>query len=245
MSQAFICDAIRTPFGRYGGALSSVRADDLGAIPLKALMAQPEAWPRHQPVLASAAEMISVTVAMVERSASSPSSERGSAMRNSRASCSMSIRSGGTACSCSMRPAPARSVSSTCCSKESSELKTAAIPHVHRQLLSCRSAQATPDLTSVSGEGTRAGYARRVMRIAALDLGSNSFHLLVADVHPDGTFEAVTREKDMLRLGDEVAREGRITPPTADPLSDGGRLLSCSGFTGEASLDCVPALLRI
>src|ERR1041384_3075961 len=36
--QAFICDAIRTPFGRYGGALSSVRADDLGAIPLKALM---------------------------------------------------------------------------------------------------------------------------------------------------------------------------------------------------------------
>ena len=38
MSQAFICDAIRTPFGRYGGALSSVRADDLGAVPLKALM---------------------------------------------------------------------------------------------------------------------------------------------------------------------------------------------------------------
>lgn len=39
-NQAFICDAIRTPFGRYGGALSSVRADDLGAIPLKALMAR-------------------------------------------------------------------------------------------------------------------------------------------------------------------------------------------------------------
>ena len=36
--QAFICDAIRTPFGRYGGALSSVRTDDLGAIPLRALM---------------------------------------------------------------------------------------------------------------------------------------------------------------------------------------------------------------
>lgn len=36
--QAYICDAIRTPFGRYGGALSSVRADDLGAIPIKALM---------------------------------------------------------------------------------------------------------------------------------------------------------------------------------------------------------------
>ena len=38
--QAFICDAIRTPFGRYGGALSSVRTDDLGAIPIKALMAR-------------------------------------------------------------------------------------------------------------------------------------------------------------------------------------------------------------
>ena len=38
MNQAFICDAIRTPFGRYGGALSAVRTDDLGAIPLKALM---------------------------------------------------------------------------------------------------------------------------------------------------------------------------------------------------------------
>ncbi|WP_287983063.1 acetyl-CoA C-acyltransferase, partial [Diaphorobacter sp.] len=36
--QAFICDAIRTPFGRYGGALSSVRTDDLGALPIKALM---------------------------------------------------------------------------------------------------------------------------------------------------------------------------------------------------------------
>ncbi len=40
MNQAFICDAIRTPFGRYGGALSAVRTDDLGAIPLKALMAR-------------------------------------------------------------------------------------------------------------------------------------------------------------------------------------------------------------
>jgi len=40
MNQAFICDAIRTPFGRYGGALSSVRTDDLGAIPLQALIAR-------------------------------------------------------------------------------------------------------------------------------------------------------------------------------------------------------------
>ncbi|ATJ85851.1 3-oxoadipyl-CoA thiolase [Ralstonia solanacearum] len=40
MTQAFICDAIRTPIGRYGGGLSAVRADDLGAVPLKALMAR-------------------------------------------------------------------------------------------------------------------------------------------------------------------------------------------------------------
>ena len=38
MSDAFICDALRTPFGRYGGALSSIRSDDLAAIPIKALM---------------------------------------------------------------------------------------------------------------------------------------------------------------------------------------------------------------
>src|SRR5580704_2426517 len=36
--QALICDAIRTPFGRYGGALSSIRTDDLAALPLQALM---------------------------------------------------------------------------------------------------------------------------------------------------------------------------------------------------------------
>ena len=40
MPHAFLCDAQRTPFGRYGSALSSVRADDLGAVPLKALMAR-------------------------------------------------------------------------------------------------------------------------------------------------------------------------------------------------------------
>ena len=40
MNHAYIVDAIRTPFGRYGGALSSVRTDDLGAIPIRALMAR-------------------------------------------------------------------------------------------------------------------------------------------------------------------------------------------------------------
>ena len=38
MAEAFICDATRTPIGRYGGALSSVRTDDLAALPISALM---------------------------------------------------------------------------------------------------------------------------------------------------------------------------------------------------------------
>ena len=37
MTEVFICDYIRTPIGRFGGSLASVRADDLGAIPLRAL----------------------------------------------------------------------------------------------------------------------------------------------------------------------------------------------------------------
>ena len=40
MNDVFICDYIRTPIGRYGGALSGVRADDLGAVPLRALVAR-------------------------------------------------------------------------------------------------------------------------------------------------------------------------------------------------------------
>ena len=38
MTEAYICDYIRTPIGRYGGALAHVRADDLAAIPIKALI---------------------------------------------------------------------------------------------------------------------------------------------------------------------------------------------------------------
>lgn len=40
MRDAFICDGIRTPIGRYGGALASVRADDLAAIPLRELLSR-------------------------------------------------------------------------------------------------------------------------------------------------------------------------------------------------------------
>ena len=38
MPEAFVCDAVRTPIGRYAGALAPVRADDLGAVPIRALM---------------------------------------------------------------------------------------------------------------------------------------------------------------------------------------------------------------
>jgi acetyl-CoA acyltransferase len=52
-NQAFICDAVRTPIGRYGGALSSVRTDDLGALPIKALMQRNASvdWDRVDDVL--------------------------------------------------------------------------------------------------------------------------------------------------------------------------------------------------
>jgi acetyl-CoA acetyltransferase len=43
--EAFVCDAVRTPIGRYGGALSTVRGDDLAAVPLKALIERNELDP--------------------------------------------------------------------------------------------------------------------------------------------------------------------------------------------------------
>ena len=49
------------------------------------------------------------------------------------------------------------------------------------------------------------------MRVAAIDLGSNSFHLLVVDASADGHFVPLARDKEILRLGDMVTREGRIT----------------------------------
>jgi len=58
------------------------------------------------------------------------------------------------------------------------------------------------------------------VRIAAADLGSNSFHLLVVQAHVDGSFDTLVREKDMLRLGDVVARTGRITEAAADRAVD-------------------------
>src|ERR1700722_19402013 len=42
MTEAYLCDGLRTPFGRYGGSLSSIRTDDLAALPIKALVARHE-----------------------------------------------------------------------------------------------------------------------------------------------------------------------------------------------------------
>ena len=56
------------------------------------------------------------------------------------------------------------------------------------------------------------------MRLAALDLGSNSLHLLVVEARPDGTFLPLCREKEMLRLGDVVTRAGRITATALNGL---------------------------
>ena len=52
MAEAFICDALRTPIGRFGGALASVRADDLAAYPIRALMARQAGVDRLQHVAA-------------------------------------------------------------------------------------------------------------------------------------------------------------------------------------------------
>ena len=49
------------------------------------------------------------------------------------------------------------------------------------------------------------------MRIAAIDLGSNSFHLVVVDASKPGSLKSLLRDKEMLRLGDVVSREGRVT----------------------------------
>ena len=54
------------------------------------------------------------------------------------------------------------------------------------------------------------------MRIAALDLGSNSFHMIVVETRPDGSFAPLIREREMLRLGDLVARDRVIGRQATD-----------------------------
>lgn len=61
---------------------------------------------------------------------------------------------------------------------------------------------------------------RELIRLAAVDMGSNSFHLLVVDAHPDGSFDTLLREKEMLRLGDVVSRTGTIPRTDVERILD-------------------------
>ena len=84
------------------------------------------------------------------------------------------------------------------------------------------------------------------MRIAALDLGSNSFHLLVADAHPDGSFDRLFREKEMLRLGDVVARHGRLTDEAVENAVDAVRRFRslAEGAGAEEFVACATSAIR-
>ena len=85
------------------------------------------------------------------------------------------------------------------------------------------------------------------MRIAALDLGSNSFHLLIADAHPDGTFEPLVRDKEMLRLGSVVASTGEVGPGRGRRRGGGGPALPDPGrrrFEVDEMVACATAALR-
>lgn len=66
MNQAFICDGVRTPIGRYGGALANVRADDLAALPLRALLERhPNVdWSRVDDVILGCANQAGKTTAI-------------------------------------------------------------------------------------------------------------------------------------------------------------------------------------
>jgi exopolyphosphatase/guanosine-5'-triphosphate,3'-diphosphate pyrophosphatase len=84
------------------------------------------------------------------------------------------------------------------------------------------------------------------LRLAAMDLGSNSFHLLVVEAHPDGTFEPIVREKEMLRIGDVVSREGRVSDSAAARLIESiGRLRTLAESAGATEIvACATSALR-
>jgi len=85
------------------------------------------------------------------------------------------------------------------------------------------------------------------VRVAAVDLGSNSFHLIIAEVLPDGTFEPIIREKEMLRLGDLVGRHGRIpdeAAAAAAAVMRRFRQVADAAGTGEIAACATSALRR-
>src|SRR5436305_9792557 len=94
-------------------------------------------------------------------------------------------------------------------------------------------------------DGAPRSYSPPV-RIAAVDMGTNSFHLLAADAHPDGTFVPLVREKEMLRLGDVVSREHRITERAADAAVATMRRFGAmaEGLECEELIACATSAIR-
>lgn len=84
------------------------------------------------------------------------------------------------------------------------------------------------------------------MRIAAVDMGSNSFHLLVVDAHPDGSFDVLLREKDVLRLGEGVARTGGIPDADVDRVLDTMRRFAgmAASIEATATVACATSAMR-
>jgi exopolyphosphatase/guanosine-5'-triphosphate,3'-diphosphate pyrophosphatase len=70
-----------------------------------------------------------------------------------------------------------------------------------------------------------AGAEGERVRLAVADLGSTSFHMMVADATPDGHLERVTREREMLRLGAAIGPDGLIPPETCERAVDAARRL--------------------
>lgn len=79
-----------------------------------------------------------------------------------------------------------------------------------------------------------------------MDLGSNSFHLLVADARPDGTFAPLARDKEMLRLGSIVARTGKVgDEAAADAVDTIGRFKALADSMGaDEVVACATSALR-
>ena len=79
-----------------------------------------------------------------------------------------------------------------------------------------------------------------------MDLGSNSFHLLVAEGHPDGTFDTISSAKEMLRLGSQVAAHGVIGEPLAELAVETVRRFAAQAASLGASeiLACATAAFR-
>jgi exopolyphosphatase / guanosine-5'-triphosphate,3'-diphosphate pyrophosphatase len=89
------------------------------------------------------------------------------------------------------------------------------------------------------------GDTTATTRVAALDLGSNSFHLLVGEVGGDGTIVPVLREKVMLRLGDTVARTGRLGDRSHEIVQTLRRLRAMVDSTAaDEMVVCATAAIR-